>query len=146
VAQFGDLAPFTTHTHVSPAGYKVVRVNPDTGEVHDFAVNKIVGPASKLPHQGFERPSHCQFGPDGALYVVDWGIIKIAPEVGGIRVQSGSGTLWRIRRTDDPRGQLPPEPVKVPLYLFQAAAVGLGVLGAAAAGVWLVRRLRHNGH
>ena len=32
-------------------------------------LNKMTGPASKLPHQGFERPSHCAFGPDGALYV-----------------------------------------------------------------------------
>jgi hypothetical protein len=32
-----------------PAGYKIVRVDGRTGEVFDFAVNKIVGPASKLP-------------------------------------------------------------------------------------------------
>jgi MFS family permease len=42
-------------------------------------------PASKLFHGGFERPSHCQFGPDGNLYIVDFGIIHIAPERGVIR-------------------------------------------------------------
>ncbi|MDP9357067.1 MAG: hypothetical protein M3R02_17625, partial [Chloroflexota bacterium] len=75
----------------------MVRVDTRNRQVVDFVVNKIAGPASKLPHEGFERPSHCQFGPDGALYVVDWGEIEIAPEAGGIRMQLETGTLWRIR-------------------------------------------------
>jgi hypothetical protein len=70
VALFGDLMPVTTR-RIAPAGFKVVRVDMQTRCVVDFAVNRIAGPASKLPHEGFERPSHCQFGPDGALYVVD---------------------------------------------------------------------------
>ncbi len=136
VALFGDLTPVTTRL-TTPSGFKVVRVDINTGEVSDFAVNKVQGPASKLPHRGFERPSHCQFGPDGALYVVDFGQISIAPEKGGIRVQKGTGTLWRIRRTDGPAGQRPPEPVVVPSYAIKAAT------GAAAAVVsWkLLRRL-----
>jgi hypothetical protein len=67
--------------------------------VHDFAVNKIQGPAAVLPHAGFGCPSHCAFGTDGALYVVDFGQIVIAPERGGIRMPTKMGTLWRIRRT-----------------------------------------------
>jgi len=93
VACFGDLAPLTTITKaVVPAGFKVVRVDMKSGKVVDFAVNKMTGPASKLPHDGFERLSHCQFGPDGALYVVDFGIIHIAPEAGAIRQQVGTGS------------------------------------------------------
>lgn len=114
VALYGDLVPITSHHTTTPMGFKVVRVDPDSGEVVDFAVNKIAGPASKLPHEGFERPSHCAFGPDGALYVVDWGEIEIAPEKGAIRMQKQTGTLWRIRRTAGPRGDRPPEPVVVP--------------------------------
>jgi hypothetical protein len=34
----------------------------------------------------------------GALYVVDWGEIHIAPERGGVRMPLGTGALWRIRR------------------------------------------------
>jgi hypothetical protein len=64
-----------------------------TGQIFDFAVNRMTGPASKLPHDGFERPSHCQFGPDGNLYIVDFGIIHIAPERGAIRQQIGTGAL-----------------------------------------------------
>lgn len=140
VALFGDLSPVTTPRLPSPAGFKVVRVELRTGRVVDFAVNRIAGPASKLPHAGFERPSHCQFGPDGALYVVDWGEIEIAPEAGGVRMQAGTGTLWRIRRTGGTRGERPPEPLVLPINaLPYVAAVGAAI-GLMAAGGWLVRR------
>jgi glucose/arabinose dehydrogenase len=147
VACFGDLAPVTTLKHAAtPAGFKVARVNMGTGRVDNFAVNKIEGPASKLPHDGFERPAHCQFGPDGALYVVDFGIIHIAPERGGIRQQIGTGALWRIRRTEGPQGVVPPKPATVPLYLLQGLAILGGLAGAAALGVWIARRLRNGGN
>lgn len=129
-----------------PIGFKVVRVDMNRREVVDFAVNKIIGPATKLPHSGFERPSHCAFGPDGALYIVDFGEISIAPEKGGIRQPDGSGALWRIRRTGSAVGQRPPEPARVPLYGLQLA----GVVGVVAATAWatghaLRRALRHLG-
>jgi glucose/arabinose dehydrogenase len=138
VALFGDITPVTARL-TTPSGFKVVRVDMRTGEVVDFAVNKIQGPASKLPHRGLERPSHCQFGPDGALYVVDFGQISIAPEKGGIRVQQGTGTLWRIRRTGGPAGERPPPPVVVPSY---AAKLAAGVLGAVTSLIVLRRRGR----
>jgi glucose/arabinose dehydrogenase len=139
ITLFGDIAPVTSHPS-APRGFKIVRVDMKTGRVHDFAVNKIQGPASRLPHEGFERPSHCQFGPDGALYVVDYGEIKIALEVGGIRIKKQTGTLWRIRRTDGPRGEDPPEPMVIPTH-FLRNAVGLaGVVAAAVGGGMLLKR------
>jgi glucose/arabinose dehydrogenase len=140
VALFGDLAPITTPRLASPAGFKVVRVDMHTRRVVDFAVNKIAGPASKLPHEGFERPSHCQFGSDGTLYVVDWGEIEIAPERGGVRMQMGTGTLWRIRRTQGPRGDRPPAPLTVPLYALQGLSLVAGLLGLATVGAWFIKR------
>jgi glucose/arabinose dehydrogenase len=137
VACFGDLVPITTARLTTPAGFKVVRIDMRARQIVDFAVNTIAGPASKLPHAGFERPSHCQFGPDGALYVVDWGEISIAPEAGGLRMPKGTGTLWRIRRTGAPRGDRPPEPKVVPLYALQLA----GLVGAIGLTGWVVRRL-----
>jgi glucose/arabinose dehydrogenase len=139
VALFGDLAPVTTKT-AAPRGFKVVRVDMRSGESVDFAVNRIAGPASKLPHGGFERPSHCQFGPDGALYIVDWGEIEIAPEAGGVRMQQESGTLWRIRRTAGPQGERPPEPITVPLNLLQWSAIALTIVSLLAGAGWLARR------
>lgn len=143
VALFGDLAPVTTPRLTSPRGFKVVRVDLAGRRVVDFAVNKIAGPASKLPHAGFERPSHCAFGPGPddatALYVVDWGEIEIAPERGGVRVKQGTGTLWRIRRTEAPPGDRPPEPIQAPLYLLQYLALAATAAGLVGATVWLGR-------
>jgi glucose/arabinose dehydrogenase len=139
VTLFGDLAPVTTPRQVVPAGFKIVRVDLTTGAIHDFAVNRVQGPASKLFHGGFERPSHCAFGPDGALYVVDFGEIKIAPEKGGIRMKQGTGALWRIRRVADATGQLPPPAKQVPFYPIQAGAV-VALLGAGIATVVLLLR------
>jgi glucose/arabinose dehydrogenase len=143
VALFGDLAPVTTPRLGTPVGFKVVRVDLATRAITDFAVNRIHGPASKLPHDGFERPSHCAFGPDGALYVTDFGEIDIAPEKAGIHVQAGSGSLWRIRRdSSQPAGTEPPPPVVVPFYVAQYAVWAGLVTGVAAVVAWLVHRLR----
>jgi hypothetical protein len=74
--------------------------------------------------------------------VVDYGEIEIAPEAGGVRMQAGSGSLWRIRRTEGPRGERPPQPVEVPFYAFQYLA-WLGMLaGIIAIIAWLFRRRR----
>ena len=103
----------------------------------------ISGPASKLPHDGFERPSHCAFGPDGALYVTDFGEIEIAPEKAGIRIQAGTGSLWRIRREpSEDRGDLPPKSAVVPFYAMQYAAWA-AIAGAVVTGMarlWRRRR------
>jgi len=143
VALYGDLAPITTlHNTLKYWGYKVVRVDMQNRRLVDFAVNKIDGPAAHLPHEGFERPSHVQFGPDGALYVVDWGIIQIAPEVGGIRMQQQTGALWRIRRTEGSRGEAPPQPIEPPARtLILALAAGAGIV-IAGAGLWLWHKWR----
>ncbi len=114
VCLFGSVAPVTTR-RTQPAGFKIVRVDMARREVVNFAVNRYDGPSSMLPHGGFERPSHCTFGPDGALYVVDWGEIRLGVERGTIQMPLGSGVLWRIRRTQEPRGERPADPIKVPL-------------------------------
>jgi glucose/arabinose dehydrogenase len=139
VALYGDVAPVTTRP-LAPVGFKVVRVDMKSRQVVDFAVNRIAGPASKLPHNGLDRPSHCAFGPDGSLYIVDFGEIEIALEKGGIRMPEGGGGVWRIRRTSGPHGQVPDRPKPVPLYGIQGAAL----VGGAALGIGLlVRRLLH---
>jgi glucose/arabinose dehydrogenase len=141
VALFGDLAPITTPRLATPVGFKVVRVDMEERSIVDFAVNRIQGPASKLPHDGFERPSHCAFGPDGALYVTDFGEVDIAPEKAGIRVQAGSGSLWRIRRdVSEPAGLEPPQGTVVPFYAAQYAAWVALVVAGIAGLAWILRR------
>ena len=142
VALFGDAAPVTTRRMV-PAGFKVARVDMTERRVMDFAVNKIAGGASVLPHEGFERPSHCEFGPDGALYVVDWGEMVPAPERGGVEIRVGTGVLWRIRRKSGPRGDQPRRPIVLPVNLFRLLLPLIGMLAVLGAVVWgLVRWLR----
>jgi glucose/arabinose dehydrogenase len=141
VALFGDLAPITTPRLATPVGFKVVRVDLEHREIADFAVNRIQGPASKLPHDGFERPSHVAFGPDGALYVTDFGEIDIAPEKGGIRIQAETGSLWRIVRDQrHPASDRPPRPTVLPLYLGQYLTWAAGLAALVVALGWLVRR------
>ena len=134
--------PITTPRLPTPVGFKVVRVDLDRAEIVDFAVNRIQGPASKLPHDGFERPSHVAFGPDDALYVTDFGEIDIAPEKAGIHVQAGTGSLWRIRRVPGaPAGDRPPAPVEVPFYVAQYLLWAVGAAAVGGALVALLRRL-----
>lgn len=98
IAQFGDMAPKAGKVW-GPVGFKVVRVELDTGIVHDFAVNHSEdnGPASKLGLGGLERPVAARFDPQGsALYVVDFGIMTVSDD--GPKSLPETGVLWRIAR------------------------------------------------
>jgi len=84
---------------LGPVGFKVVRVDVNTGVIRDFAVNygKKTAPASALKTGGFERPLAVRFDPTGrALYVVDFGVLKETRK-GTVPVQK-TGVLWRITR------------------------------------------------
>jgi glucose/arabinose dehydrogenase len=103
VAQFGDMTPNTGKV-VAPVGFKVVRVDPGTGVVADFAANRgdTNGPASRLGTGGLERPVAARFDAAGeALYVVDFGIMTI--DGGKPNPRPGTGVLWRIVREGAPR-------------------------------------------
>lgn len=102
VAQFGDQAPVVGKVW-APVGFKVVRVDPKTGSIRDFAANKgkSNGPASRLGGGGLERPVAVRFSPDGArLYVVDFGVL--AMDGHGAKPVAGTGALWRIARSGAP--------------------------------------------
>ncbi len=137
IALFGDLMPITGKP-LDPRGLKVVRVDMRTGKVYDFAINRIQGPASHAFHGGMNRPSHCAFGPDGALYIVDWGVIRIAPEKLGIRMPLGTGALWRVRRVPGPRGDVPEPQIRVRLHLWRGLAIGALAVGGIAGAAWLL--------
>lgn len=139
VALFGDAAPITTR-RIVPAGFKVARVDMKNRKVVDFAVNRIAGGASILPHEGFERPSHCEFGPDGSLYVVDWGEMVPAPERAGVEIRMDTGLLWRIRRTGEPAGEVPPPAKVIPLNLLRLVLPALAGIGGLVLSIRLIVR------
>jgi len=97
VAMMGDRAPFdTSGGKVKPdRGYRVVQVNVDDRSVKDFVRNTFDGPASSTAaKQGLERPIDAKFGPDGALYIVDFG--RMDMKKGRERVLGGTGRIYRL--------------------------------------------------
>lgn len=95
VAQFGDMAP-TVGKVESPVGYKVVTVNIENGVIEDFVVNKgkRTGPASWLKNGGIERPVSVEFSPDGALYIVDFGVLTMSKK--GANPHQKTGVIWKV--------------------------------------------------
>lgn len=101
VALFGDRAPFDTGGQaVHPTGYKVVQV-PLDGQVSEFMYNSVEGPASAHGEEavGLERPIDAKFGPDGALYILDFGQMKMRN--GQEQVSGGTGRIFRLVGTGD---------------------------------------------
>jgi len=105
IAEWGDLGPATNPLLDKPAGYRVVHVNPETGEVMPFAQNAMPGPASlqMAMGMGLERPFDVKFGPDGAMYITDYGVVRINPASEGdpYEFPPETGVIWRVTRTDD---------------------------------------------
>lgn len=98
VAQFGDMAPGVGKV-LSPVGYRVVRVDVESGIVEDFAVNRATknGPASWLKSGGLERPVSVSFNPSGdALYITDFGIMTMTDK--GPNPMRKSGVIWKVTR------------------------------------------------
>jgi glucose/arabinose dehydrogenase len=98
VAQFGDMSPKVGKV-LFPVGFKIVRVNVNTGAIRDFAVNKGKrnGPATWLKKGGLERPVSVKFDPSGnGLYVVDFGIVKMTEQ--GPQPQTNTGVIWKITK------------------------------------------------
>ena len=93
IAEFGSDAPVSTGGKPMPrVGHRVSWINMETGEVGIFAINKEGLPASVTGEGGFERPIDAVFGPDGALYIVDFGVA-----VGG-EASPGTGVIWKVTK------------------------------------------------
>jgi len=105
VAEYGDLAPNTNPLLDKPAGYQIVRIDPAGGRAVPFIHNAKPGPASGqgAVGRGLERPVDVKFGPDGAMYISDYGISRVNPA----RAAEGqvpyefppfTGAIWRVTR------------------------------------------------
>lgn len=98
VAQFGDMAPAVGKV-LAPVGFKIVRVNVNTGVIRDFATNSggKNGPASWMGNGGLERPVSVKFDAAGTtLYVVDFGVLKVTEK--GSEPLPGTGVIWKITK------------------------------------------------
>ncbi len=97
IAEYGA-EDFAIDGYVTPFaafGHRVSRIDMTTRGITTFAMNKSGFPAIVTREGGFEHPIDVRFGPDGALYVLDYGIISLDyPKT----YVSASGVLWRITR------------------------------------------------
>ena len=98
IAEFGSFRINTIGglTQLYPTnGYKISKINPVTGNVTTFAINKSGFPSYLTREGGFGRPVDLAFGPDGALYVTDMGTSPIDdPNY----IIPNTGVIWRITR------------------------------------------------
>ncbi|HVL05136.1 MAG TPA: PQQ-dependent sugar dehydrogenase [Acidimicrobiales bacterium] len=125
IALFGDFTP-ATGTVDRPEGVKVVRLDTTTGAVDDYIVNDTPGQASRHSGGGLEHPSDVTFGPDGHMYIADWGIARVSEK--GLVLEENSGVVWRVRPGKADRGF--PGGISL-LY----ALIGTLLLGAAFVAV-----------
>lgn len=103
VAQFGDRAPFATSGEklgVIP-GRKVVRVDLDSRKTTDFVFNTAGRPASQLDRGtlALERPIDVKFGPDGAMYILDFGNMRMRG--GTEKIKPKSGRIFRLSAVEE---------------------------------------------
>jgi len=99
VAQSGDRWPFATSGEKikGSIGFKLVRVDAEReGQVREFVRNVQEGPSSRLGGtvEQLERPIDVKFGPDGALYILDFGQMEVVE--GEIKTRSGTGRIYRV--------------------------------------------------
>jgi glucose/arabinose dehydrogenase len=101
IAEWGDLAPPTNPLRGERhSGFQVVRVDPSTGDLTTFVanVNKVPASENGAEGQGLERPFDVEFGPDGAMYIVDYGVVKIdmSNKMSPYVYNENSGAIWKI--------------------------------------------------
>jgi hypothetical protein len=101
VAEWGDLAPPTNPLRgtTRAQGYRVAKVDPATGSVTSFVANVGGGPASASGADGLERPFDVKFGPDDAMYIVDYGVVEIdMTQIPPYDKKMGTGTIWKVSK------------------------------------------------
>ena len=99
VALWGDRAPFSTSgrpMHDPLPGRRIARVdlNSQSKQAVDFIYNVQGGPTSQSNvgrGQGLERPIDVKFGPDGNLYILDFGVAMMKD--GHLKVDRRTGKI-----------------------------------------------------
>ena len=96
IAEYGSNAPGTTGGKPLPGvGHRISKVDMETGEVTNFADNKSGFAASYTGEGGFERPIDVVFGPDNAMYVVDFAV-TLPDNPGAFYPETG--VIWKITK------------------------------------------------
>jgi glucose/arabinose dehydrogenase len=99
ISEMGDFKPTTDAVHPDVhTGFQVESVDLATGRRAVFARNRGTGPAlpaSRIDlEEGFERPVDVKVGPDGLVYVLDFGVFN--PSEKTMKVFPKTGRVYRI--------------------------------------------------
>jgi glucose/arabinose dehydrogenase len=99
ISEMGDFRPLTDPiTADDRAGFQVEVVDLASGRRETFARNRGDGPARPASElelaRGFERPVDVKIGPDGLVYVLDFGVFDATADAG--RVLPKTGKVFRI--------------------------------------------------
>lgn len=92
VAETGSFVPVTGAQAF--VGYKVVQVDPETGQVSDFIVNTGDTPEEIFEPTGFNKPIDVKFQ-DGTMFIVDFGVYEPGLDL----AQANTGKVWTVAPT-----------------------------------------------
>jgi glucose/arabinose dehydrogenase len=96
IAEYGSEAPETTGGMPLPGvGHRISRINMNTGQISTFAINKSGFAASHTGGGGFERPIDVAFGPDKAMYLLDF---AVTPEDEPDEFLPRTGVIWKVTK------------------------------------------------
>jgi glucose/arabinose dehydrogenase len=97
ITEFGSYGPITVGQSApyEGIGHRISRIDINTGGISTFIGNKSGLPVSVTGEGGFGRPVDIKFGPDGAMYILDFGISN--PRQLNQFV-ANTGIIWRIYR------------------------------------------------
>jgi glucose/arabinose dehydrogenase len=99
ISEMGDFKPTTDAVHPEVrTGFQIESVDVTTGRREVFARNRGTGPAQPASRidldDGFERPVDVKVGPDGLVYVLDFGVFN--PSEKTVKVFPKTGRVYRI--------------------------------------------------
>lgn len=94
IASFGETDPLSG-APAAPAGSSILAYDMKTGRLEAFAYNRAQAPAGRSLF-GLNHPIDVKFGPDGFMYVVDYGVYEINGQTAN--AVPGTGVVWRIMR------------------------------------------------
>ena len=105
VSEMGNSGPATDLAGANGrAGFQVEIVNPETGTIGTFTRNRGTGapqPASSLSvEDALEHPVDVKVGPDGLVYVLDFGVVRSTADADNVMPRTGK--VFRIEPVPAP--------------------------------------------
>lgn len=100
IAEFGSLGPEEVGGRpYAGIGHRVTRLDNTTRNIVTFAINRSGFPAHITGEGGFGYPIDIAFGPDRAMYILDYGLTVRGEPSNFI---PNTGVIWRVAKATSP--------------------------------------------